>query len=220
MAKKSDSDNACKAYEYIREKILESTYLPGERLTGQEIAEVLGLSRTPVREALGQLEQNGLVKKSGWGYTVRIMTMQDIEDLFDVREILEVAAACTALQYADDAWVATLAAIIKTSQEHLEAGRLIESIRTARKMYVSVVERTGNRVLANMLASINDQIQLVGGALILRFPWRATEVLKENQEIIEAFIQRDSQRVKSAVRDHIRRSRALHLSNKERIQAV
>ena len=220
MVKTKATDNTQIAYEHIKEKILDGAYVPGERLTGQDIAEALNLSRTPVREALGQLERNGLVQKSGWGYTVRIMTLQDIEDLFDVREILEVAAARTAIQYADEAWVRALGMIIDTSRAHLDAGRIVESIRTARRMYVSVVERTGNRVLANMLASINDQIQLVGGTLVTRFPWRATEVLKENQEIVKAFAQRDAELAVAAVTEHIRRSRELHLSNKGDIRVA
>jgi DNA-binding GntR family transcriptional regulator len=148
------------------------------------------------------------------------MTLQDIEDLFDVREILEVAAARNAMQFADDEWVASLGLIVDISRTHLEAGRIVESIRAARKMYVSVVERTGNKVLAGMLASINDQIQLVGGTLVTRFPWRATEVLKENQEIVRAFEQRDADLVVSAVSAHIRRSRELHLSSKGDIRAA
>jgi DNA-binding GntR family transcriptional regulator len=220
MARRKVVDNAQVAYEHIREKILDGSYAPGERLTGQDIAEELDLSRTPVREALGQLEQGGLVQKSGWGYSVRVMTLQDIEDLFDVREILEVAAARNAMQFADDEWVASLGLIVDISRTHLEAGRIVESIRAARKMYVSVVERTGNKVLAGMLASINDQIQLVGGTLVTRFPWRATEVLKENQEIVRAFEQRDAYLVVSAVSAHIRRSRELHLSSKGDIRAA
>lgn len=218
--KTSSPDNVSKAYDYIREKILDRVYQPGERLTGSEIAEALGSSRTPVREAFAQLELNGLVEKTGWGFTVRSMTLQDIEDLFDVREILELEAARKALHYADDAWIASLDEIVAKSGELVRTGRPVESIRKARDVYTSIAERANNRVLSTMLAGISDQIQLVGGILVWRLPWRAEEVFQENQDIVNAFAQRDADHVVSAVRSHIRRSRELHLANKGGIRAT
>lgn len=218
--KTSSPDNVSKAYDYIREKILDRVYQPGERLTGSEIAEALGSSRTPVREAFAQLELNGLVEKTGWGFTVRSMTLQDIEDLFDVREILELEAARKALHYADDAWIASLDEIVAKSGELVRTGRPVESIRKARDVYTSIAERANNRVLSTMLAGISDQIQLVGGILVWRLPWRAEEVFQENQDIVIAFAQRDADHVVSAVRSHIRRSRELHLANKGGIRAT
>ncbi|NYT84590.1 GntR family transcriptional regulator [Pollutimonas harenae] len=218
--KTNPNDNVSRAYNYIREKILDRVYLPGERLIGSEIAEALGSSRTPVREAFAQLEQNGLVEKTGWGFTVRSMTLKDIEDLFDVREILELKAARKALAYADDAWVASLQTIVAKSGKLVRDGRPVESIRMARSVYTSIAERANNRVLSTMLAGISDQIQLVGGILVWRLPWRAEEVFQENQDIVSAFAQRDADRVVTAVRRHILRSRVLHLSNKEGIRAT
>lgn len=218
--KATSNDNVSKAYNYIRMKILDRVYQPGERLTGSEIAEALGSSRTPVREAFAQLELNGLVEKTGWGFTVRSMTLQDIEDLFDVREILELEAARKALAYADDAWISSLQAIVSKSGELVRDGQPIESIRMARGVYTSIAERANNRVLSTMLAGISDQIQLVGGILVWRLPWRAEEVFQENKNIVDAFAQRDTDRVITAVRDHIRRSRELHLSNTGSIHAA
>lgn len=213
-------DNTKTAYAYIRNRILDRVYLPGERLTGQEIAEALGLSRTPVREALGQLELNGLVEKTGWGFAVRTMTLQEIEDLFDARELLEIDASRKAFHSAHDAWLKTLHEILTISETHLRADRPVASIRAARELHVSISHQAGNQVLSNMLASINDQIQLVGGALVSQFPWRATEVLKENQEIVAAFEERALESLLTAVRNHIRRSRELHLANKSSIRAA
>lgn len=213
-------DSVGAAYSYIREKILSRAYAPGERLAAQEIAEALGSSRTPVREALGQLELNGLVEKTGWGFVTRAMTLQDIEDLFDVREVLEIEAARKALKYADDAWLATLTEIVAQSGEYLRAGHPVDSVRKARELYVSIANRANNRVLRAMLAGINDQIQLIGGLLVSRLPWRAEEIFQENRDIVAAFTQRDVERLTAAVRSHIRRSRKLHLSNKGDIRVV
>ena len=217
MSTQRTPDNAHIAFEFIRERILEQTYVPGQRLTGQDLARALGLSRTPIREALGQLEQLGLVQKSGWGYVVRAMTLKDIEDLFEVREVLEIAATRNAIRHVDDAWVASLKAIIKQSEKELNDNKLIDSIRTARTLYVSIVERADNVVLSRMLASINDQIQLVGANLILTYPWRAAEVLDENKQLVNAYANRKEEDAVRILTQHIRRSRDIHLSNTDRI---
>lgn len=214
------TDTPGKAYMHIRDGILNRRYVPGQRLTAQEIAQELGLSRTPVREALGLLEQNGLVEKTGWGFVVRSMTLQDIEDLFDIREILELEAARKALANTSQAWVEELRRILAESLEHLDAGRQIESIRTARGIYVSLARRSENLVLTTMLTSINDQIQLVGAGLITRYPDRAREILVENQKVVAAIEKNNVKALTAAVLSHIRRSRELHLGSKDAIRAA
>lgn len=219
MTETLKQDGPARIYEFVRDNILNQVYQPGQPLRAQEIAEAMGVSRTPVREALGQLEQNGLVQKTGWGFLVRSMTLQDIEDLFDVREILEVEAARKALHQVDADWLAKLSAVLADTERHLKGGRLIESIRTARSFHLSIAERAGNPVLLRMLQSISEQVQLVGGTLILRFPGRAAEVLAENTRILDAFSSDDVRRLDLAIRAHIRRSRQLHLMNRNQIKA-
>src|SRR3972149_3590005 len=87
-----------KAYRFIREGIFGSEFKPDERLRAQELALRLGLSRTPVREALGRLEQEGLVRRDGgWGYVVRTMSLKEAEDVYKVRRVLELEAALEAM---------------------------------------------------------------------------------------------------------------------------
>lgn len=219
MASSDQPDGPARIYEYVRDNILDQIYKPGQPLRAQEIAEAMGVSRTPVREALGQLEQSGLVEKTGWGFVVRAMTLQDIENLFDVREVLEVEAARKAMQHAEQPWVDELTMILAESKSHLDGGRLIDSIRTARHLYISIAMRANNPVLLRMIRSINEQVQLVGGTLILRFPERAAEIYSENVKIVDAFRAGDMRRLDNAIRAHIRRSRKLHLLNKDQIRA-
>jgi DNA-binding GntR family transcriptional regulator len=207
-------DGPSKAYQYIREQILTRNYLPGQRLRGQEIAEAIGISRTPIREALGLLEENGLVQKTDWGFTVRSMTLSDVEDLFKVREVLELEAAKEAKSRVDDDWIASLRAILDHARTLLEAGRGIESIRTSRTIHMSIAERGANKYLQKMLKSIDDQVQMVGVALIQKYPQRSAEVLAENTAIVEAFAKADGAAIATAIRTHIRRSLRLHLSNR------
>jgi len=220
VMRSSSTTHPNKAYAHLRESILKREYLPGQRLVAQEVATELGLSRTPVREALGLLEQHGLVEQTGWGFIVRQMTLGDIEDLFDAREIIELEVARKALTKADDEWVNQLRGIVARTRDHLAAGKPIESIRAARQLYVSVAERAGNKVLAQMLAGINDQIELVGGALVSRHPERADEILLENESIVDAIAQKNIEGAMAAIRDHIHKSRRLHLNTTSAILAA
>lgn len=208
-------DGPSKAYQFIREQILTRAYLPGQPLRGQEIAEAIGISRTPIREAFGLLEENGLVHKTSWGVVVRAMTLSDIEDLFKVREVLELEAAREAKSRVDDVWIQSLRVIVDHARELLEAGRGTESIRASRRIHTSIAERSGNKYLQKMLKSIDDQVQMVGVALIQKYPQRSAEVLEENAAIVEAFARGEGAAITAAIRAHIRRSLRLHLSNRE-----
>jgi len=212
---KPELDGPARAYQFIREQILTRAYLPGQRLRGQEIAEAIGISRTPIREALGLLEENGLVHKTDWGFVVRAMTLADVEDLFKVREVLELEAAREARSRVDAAWISHLRAILARAQQLLDAGHGIESVRASRAIHMSIAERSGNKYLHKMLKSIDDQVQMVGAALVQKYPQRSAEVLAENDTIVQAFADGNGTAVTSAIRTHIRRSLRLHLSNRE-----
>jgi DNA-binding GntR family transcriptional regulator len=79
-----------KTYEYLKSGILSGRFSPGERLTEEHLAEELGVSRTPVREALHKLEQEGLIEPlESRGFCVPHDSVEEIEDLFDLRTVLE-----------------------------------------------------------------------------------------------------------------------------------
>src|SRR5690242_16860952 len=83
-----------RAYDRLKRSIIDGAYRPGQQLKVLRVARELGISRTPVKEALGRLEQEGLIKREpGSGYSVRGLSVSDILNLYKVREALEVEAA-------------------------------------------------------------------------------------------------------------------------------
>jgi len=79
-----------KTYDYLKSNILSGRFVPGERLAEEHLAEELGVSRTPVREALHKLEQEGLIEPlESRGFRVPHDSPEEIEDLFDIRTVLE-----------------------------------------------------------------------------------------------------------------------------------
>lgn len=197
-------------YDYVRQGIVHGRLRAGQRLRALELAEVLGVSRTPVREALGRLHQEGFVDQDeAGGFSVHVMTAADTADVFGVRVVLEQEAARLALQRVDARWLADLGELLAESERHLKAGDAVASISAARSFHLAIARRTGNALLLKILEGISDRIQMVGIALIDRQPGRGAEVTQENRAIFEALCKADAGALQNAVQAHIGRSRDL-----------
>lgn len=197
-------------YEYVREGIVRGRFKAGQRLRALELAETLGVSRTPVREAFGRLHQDGFVDQDeAGGFSVHVMTASDIADVFGVRSLLEQEAARLALQRVDEQWLAELGDLLAQSEGNLEAGKVIDALTSARRFHLAIAKRTGNALLLKMLEGISDRIQMVGLSLVDKLPARSVEVMQENRAILEALLQRDPAALQGAVQKHISRNRDL-----------
>jgi DNA-binding GntR family transcriptional regulator len=104
----SSSDEALRA---IRRSILDGTLRPGERIIEQRLATMLEVSRTPIREALGKLERENLVVRSGRSMAVRTFTPDEVRDVYDLRAHLESYAARRAAERISDHELAELRAV-------------------------------------------------------------------------------------------------------------
>ncbi len=199
-----------RAYRYIKTRILDRRFPEECRLRAQDLAESIEISRTPVREALGRLEQEGLVRREGgWGFVVRGMSVTEVIDLFEVRETLELKAVAGAMARANELLIIELRELIDESARALALGRPVDSIRIARRFYSRIAEASGNALLARMIESLNERIHMVGLSLAARFPDRPAEVLAENRALLKAFELVDAAGAARILKKHIRRSRAL-----------
>ena len=109
-------------YERLRESIRAGRIAPGGRLQEIALAERLGVSRTPVREALALLARDGLASPSGRGYVVAGLSPQDIDDIFELRRLLEPAAVRDSAAAATEPGIAALRAAVKKSEAAHAAG--------------------------------------------------------------------------------------------------
>jgi len=197
-----------RAYEFIKERVLSCHFKPGQRVNALELASKLKISRTPIREALGRLEQEGFVRREDHGgYTVRTMSLKEVIDLYQVRQPLEVQAALDALPFVDESAVAELSAILSEAADLLAKGNVRAFLLANRKFHLLLARLTGNTLLYQMLSAISDRIRLICEMIIHRHSPRATEILEENLAILEAVKQREPTAVEGAVRSHIHRAR-------------
>jgi DNA-binding GntR family transcriptional regulator len=195
-----------KAYLFLKERITNFAYKPNERLKALEIANELGVSRTPVKEALGRLEQEGLVKRElGSGYVVQALSVRDIMNLYKVREALEIEVAKEALPNLSEGVARQMTEILNGSQELLRQQRYDEFLLANRQFHNAVAAATGNDVLTQILVGLNARIWSIGTIIVKRFPPRADEILFENRRILKALVSNDPVDLERAVRAHIRR---------------
>jgi DNA-binding GntR family transcriptional regulator len=148
------------AYQLILERISTGVYRSGHFLKELELAKELGISRTPIREALQKLLQYGLVEPSGRSLRVRLMSSEDVFHLYQVRRVLELEAIRLAF-----------GRLTKEDFKHLDRcdpGVISESedfVRACQKLdlelHRTIAERSGNPLLAQKLRKLHDRVQLV-----------------------------------------------------------
>ncbi|MGQ9555178.1 MAG: GntR family transcriptional regulator [Anaerolineae bacterium] len=193
-------------YLDLRKRIMAGELLPGTQMSPPELAQRYSVSRTPVRDALNTLAQEGLVEVvPRRGYFVSRITVRDVEEIFEMRLILETASAELATARISDALIERLAHL----SSRYVAGN-IESYKAYldenRQFHLAVAQAAGNRLLVEALARIFDQMQRF---LILRLDLSddADDMLAEHYLLLEAFRQRDAQRAKEAMRVAIEHAR-------------
>jgi DNA-binding GntR family transcriptional regulator len=132
MAKSVKSRNAWEqAYESIRDLILHLEIQPGETVTETSLSQRLGTSRTPVREAVKRLEHEGLIVTTNRRKRAYVLTIQEIEEIFDLKVCLEGGVAAWAAERATDAQRVELAAVIEKMKQ-VAAARPSDAAREAR----------------------------------------------------------------------------------------
>src|SRR5262245_12187958 len=188
-------------YGSLRDAISDGRIAPGERVREEEVARNLGVSRTPVREALQRLQQRGLlVLGAGRGLVVAQLSQQQVIELYAMREILEGSAARFAATHANVAEIALLCDL----QEQLKsaASDPVLHVTLNRQFHQAIYEAAHNRYLMQTLDSLNDSFALLRSST-LRLPHRQRDSDEERRRIIAAIEQRDPDLAEQAAREHI-----------------
>lgn len=189
-------------YRHITEAIQTGELKPGMRLREVELAQWLGMSRTPVREALGRLANEGLIANDlQRGMIIAELDHQMVTELYAMREVLEGTAAGLAARYASQAEIAILRQIIKQDRQ---TGIDIAALTSNNKLFHQALYRSAhNRYLLKTLSTLRDSMALLGQTT-LAIPGRAHSAIAEHVELVSAIEAHDCQAAESAARRHIR----------------
>ncbi len=192
------------AYLRLREAIRGGALRPGDELREVELAARLGVSRTPVREAIRRLTGDGLVEPGkGRSLAVTRFGRQQVRELYVVRGILEGAAAELAARHATAAEIAVLRDLLAAMR-----GALGDPGRTATlntRFHAAIHEAGRNAYLTRMLEPMAHFIALLPGTTF-EVPGRADAALAEHADLVDAIAAGDAPRAGAGARRHIERA--------------
>lgn len=188
------------AYRHLLSEIRDSTLPPGTRLRENDLAERLGISRTPVREAIRQLEADGLViHLPRQGATVRSLDYAEVIELYEMRAVLEGTAARLAAQATSAVELAELSAL-HADLAAAPAGAQARELN--RQFHRTLIDAAKNRFLVKAM-SVLQKTMLILGPTTLADPTRAADAFAEHAHVLAALQDRDGLAAEEAMRRHV-----------------
>ncbi len=192
------------AEETLRKAILSGRYDMGERLKERELMESLGVSRTLLREALRQIEAEGLVTLVPHrGPVVSVLSYDDAEDIYEVRGVLEAQACVGFVLRASSNQVHRLGEIFGELRKAAEAGDVERTLDLSTDFYDLILEGSANKVLSSMLKLLHNRIVFLRRTS-LSDASRLPEMLDELTHMFNALCARDEVAASKASLHHVR----------------
>ncbi|KKL88069.1 hypothetical protein LCGC14_1928380 [marine sediment metagenome] len=200
--RKGGNPQSHEAYVQLLGEIRSGRLQPRMRLTETELADRLRISRTPVREALRQLEADGLVVHvPRVGATIRALEYSEVMELYEMRRVLEGTAARMAARAASDIELAELAEINDTmARAGPEDGDLRYDLN--RKFHLTLLDVARNRFLSKSMSTLQKTLLILGPPTLSRTQ-RAAEAKVEHDAVMAALFKRDGVAAELAMQAHI-----------------
>ena len=190
--------------ESIRNAILVGRFRAGERLPERELCEMTGVSRTLVREALRQLESEGLIIVIPHrGPVVERLSPEQARGIYQVREELEGLACQLFAEHATEAQLAALREAFQVLKRALTRGTALEQIAAKNAFYQQLLDGAGNEALTNTLRLLNSRVMLLRSTS-MQAPGRAKHSVAELSDLLRALEKRDGKAARVAGSLHVR----------------
>jgi len=183
----------------LRSRIFEGHYAPGTRLVERDLAAEFNVSRLPIREALRMLRQEGLIRdRASRGSEVAGLSAKDVEDLFDVRESLEVLACRLAASRATEEDLKRLAGLLDDAERFLAKGSILEAHRANSEFHDAITAIANNNFLRSALEPLQGRMHW-----LFRHVSDLPELIQEHRELYAAIASGDPERAATQSASHI-----------------
>ncbi|MGW5273082.1 GntR family transcriptional regulator [Streptomyces sp. NPDC004044] len=198
-----------RVYTHIKQAVLDRRYEGGTLLTEGDLAEAVGVSRTPVREALLRLEVEGLIKLyPKKGALVLAVSAQEIADVVETRLLVEEFAARKAVP-ASAKLISRLEELLDEQRQHVAAGDLAAVSVADRCFHAEIVRHAGNEILSRLYDQLRDRQLRMGVAVMEAHPGRIAANITEHGELLDAIRAGDADGAAQVVRRHVSRVKVL-----------
>jgi DNA-binding GntR family transcriptional regulator len=209
---KTLGNKKAQVYENLKRRIIDCELVPGMPINEADFANELGVSKTPVREALRQLERDGFVENvPGRGSTISHLTPMDIREILEIREIIETGAAKHVAQFQphDEALMKKRAEHQQLLRDERGGEQLVHEWGEWEDVHLSIVQALGNHTFLKMYEDLLDRIKRIRNHFGQRFTQRRFhEIISEHLRILDAILEGDPDRAEQTVRQHLQNAGA------------
>jgi len=192
--------------ESLREAIVSGVLEPGERLMEIQLAEELGVSRTPIREAMRKLELEGyIVMMPRRGTYVASMSIRDINEIFEIRTVLESLSSGLAAERITQEELERLQRLMLKISGYVKIGNMEKIVATDIEFHDVLYQAARNGRLVGIISNLRDQLTRFR-TLSMSFPGRLEATLEEHRNMVEAIAQGDVSAAQKAAEAHMEHS--------------
>jgi len=203
----------------LREAIRNGVLLPGERLMEIQLSEELGVSRTPVREAIRKLDQEGyIVMMPRRGAYVASITIRDINEIFEIRRALESLSSSLAAERISADELETLQRLLVEIGRYIKAKNMEKIVETDIKFHDMLYQASRNERLVGIISNLREQLTRFR-TLSMSYPGRLEATLKEHKAMVDAIARGDAEAAKEAALSHMEHSEQTLLDAMESMEA-
>jgi DNA-binding GntR family transcriptional regulator len=212
---------SARVYNQIKQLILCNEIMPGQKLNHQELSERLGVSRTPIREALNRLVQEGyatfLPKR---GFTCKEIRIQEAEELYDLREALEAFAVEKAIENLTDTAVGQLRERMNCYGRDVRNRFTRDRLVFDQDVHLTIAQLSGNETLHTLLSHVFERIVLKRRTDGIYDDARGTAAHQEHLRLLDAIERRDAASAVAVVRGHIQAGKKNVMADLKQRQAI
>ncbi len=190
----------------IRGRILKGEYKIGEKIKETHVAEELRVSRTPIRKAFKELEEEGLIEYvPNKGCFAKGFTKRDIEDVYAVRKVLEELTVEWAVKRITDEEVAKMAEKCEEMQGYVDQADSARVLASNKEFHEIIYHATGSRFMSQVLRSYKEYIEQTTRPIFYE-PKFLQQIVDEHRAIVDAFEKRDTEEAVAAMSQHMTNS--------------
>jgi len=192
-----------KAYTHIRETLLNSDVYVGQKILHHELGQKLGISHTPLREALFRLAAEGLLTHENYkGFSVPAITLDEAMDIYETRELIEPYLARKAAAVMTGSIIVDFTEILNQYKQHFLEPYSRRRLLLDKKFHLEIVKLAGNKTLSAALNLICDKL-ILKSPIERISPDRGRETIEEHTEILKSLKKNDGKRVFMLMKSHI-----------------